>query len=132
MTPEQIQQHLAVDKLKPCPFCGGEASCDSLGEYHDDEQNEREDFCVACKSCNAVFPPTSSRSESVDKWNNRASDSIIKHLLTVIEKQHGALELVLDVVGGCHDCWDLSANENEKQRVEQALALSAPLVKGEK
>jgi len=62
-----------MDKLKECPFCGGEANCESLGEYYDNEQNECENFVVACSVCNAVFPPESSREACLDKWNNRTT-----------------------------------------------------------
>jgi len=32
------------------------------------------------------------------------------------------LILVIDTVGCCHDCWTLSASEEDLRKVEQALA----------
>lgn len=34
-----------------------------------------------------------------------------------------ALEMVLNTVGGCHDCWELSASDEDKAFVNEALRL---------
>ena len=53
-------------KLKPCPFCGGEAKLNLLlGNY-----------CVTCKSCmGAIFPATGmTEEEAIEAWNRRAGN----------------------------------------------------------
>ena len=53
-------------KLKPCPFCGGEAEVALfLGNY-----------LVVCKCCpGAIFPRKGmTEEEAVEAWNRRADD----------------------------------------------------------
>lgn len=64
--------------LLPCPFCGSNnVSCESLGKYHDDEQNEREDFITGCNECNACFPPECSQEESIFYWITRPAQAAL-------------------------------------------------------
>lgn len=56
-------------KLKPCPFCGGEAKLNLLlGNY-----------CVTCKSCmGAIFPATGmTEEEAIEAWNRRAGNKYV-------------------------------------------------------
>lgn len=48
-------------KLKPCPFCGGEAKIISgYGKY-----------AVTCKECDATAPSTYTESDAAKAWNKR-------------------------------------------------------------
>lgn len=53
-----------MDKLKPCPFCGGEAYieiiCNGLVE-------------VRCKGCYASVP-AKYQNKAVERWNRRADN----------------------------------------------------------
>ena len=52
-----------TDKLKPCPFCGGEAF-----EYYSGSQLE---FCeVVCKEC-GCRSKRKTEEEAIASWNNR-------------------------------------------------------------
>lgn len=54
-----------MDKLKPCPFCGGEAAF--LGETSS----------VKCKRCGCTFivtNPAMTRMETAEAWNRRVND----------------------------------------------------------
>jgi len=56
-----------TEKLKPCPFCGGEAKLNLLlGNY-----------CVTCTECmGAIFPARGmTKEEAIEAWNRRAGDS---------------------------------------------------------
>ena len=59
-----------MDKLKPCPFCGGEAAF--LGETQS----------IKCKQCGGIFivtnPPTT-RLEAKEAWNRRVNDASVVH-----------------------------------------------------
>ena len=53
-----------MDKLKPCPFCGGEAAL--LGETQS----------IKCKRCGCAFivtNPLTTRLEAKEAWNRRIS-----------------------------------------------------------
>lgn len=53
-------------KLKPCPFCGGEAKVMNMGYPH----------WVFCKNCYAkVHGRTHDEKDSVDAWNRRQIDT---------------------------------------------------------
>lgn len=54
---------MEMEKLKPCPFCGGKARINLfLGNY-----------CVTCDECaGAIFPCKGmKRKEAVKQWNRR-------------------------------------------------------------
>ena len=54
-----------MDKLKPCPFCGGEAAF--LGETQS----------IKCKQCCGMFivtNPLTTRLEAKEAWNRRVND----------------------------------------------------------
>ncbi len=52
-------------KLKPCPFCGGEAII-----YENDEDDE---YMIGCKNCCAAEPMTewASKENAIAQWNTR-------------------------------------------------------------
>ncbi len=54
-----------MSKLKPCPFCGGEARLQSFYKDH----------CVYCRKCNAStmkYYPT--KEEAIEAWNRRVTE----------------------------------------------------------
>ena len=55
-------------KLKPCPFCGGEAEITEFVEGY------KEDLSVECKSCEMVCLNYHVRDLLVRDWNLRAGD----------------------------------------------------------
>lgn len=50
------------DKLKSCPFCGGEAEVVETLFY---------DYKVACEKCGASTPLCDSEEMAVEAWNRR-------------------------------------------------------------
>lgn len=83
-------------KLKPCPFCGGEAAMIANGACIDATRGEYRawEFCVMCISCNVSLPRRDyhlsvklgkcgeivvmqdERKEAADLWNRRADDAV--------------------------------------------------------
>ena len=53
------------EKLKPCPFCGGEA------EIVEDRLYGEDYYAGRCKSCAATSIFEFTKEEAVDKWNRR-------------------------------------------------------------
>ena len=72
-----------TDKLKPCPFCGGEAEVydyeskhdiydpDTLG-YVDTEYYTK--YGVGCVLCGCIVADRNSETEAIEAWNRRATD----------------------------------------------------------
>ena len=61
---------MIMDKLKPCPFCGGEAAF--LGET----------CTIKCKQCGGAFivtNPGMTRLEVKEAWNRRINDASVRH-----------------------------------------------------
>lgn len=57
-------------KLKPCPFCGGEAKRMTIGE---DEPNNAGGDVIVCTRCQASSHVEFGRKENlVSRWNTRA------------------------------------------------------------
>ena len=59
-----------MDKLKPCPFCGGEAAF--LGETQS----------IKCKQCGGmlvVTNPLTTRLEAKEAWDRRVNDATVRH-----------------------------------------------------
>ena len=62
-----------MDKLKPCPFCGGEAFV--YKRYDSVWRLDPTDFTVLCKECRGgVRHYFQTESESIEAWNRRAND----------------------------------------------------------
>ncbi len=56
-----------MDKLLPCPFCGGNPEL-----YHDKGEGGYEPFWVVyCESCYARGPEQDKRDLAVAQWNRR-------------------------------------------------------------
>ena len=55
-------------KLKPCPFCGGEA------EIRGKKPN-RTWVWILCRSCRSESHGAYSEEEAIDQWNRRVGDS---------------------------------------------------------
>jgi hypothetical protein len=62
-----------MDKLKPCPFCGGEAALE-CAEVDDNtiepEDQEAKSWCVSC-SCAAFIGTFDTEAEAIAAWNTR-------------------------------------------------------------
>lgn len=57
------------EELKPCPFCGGDASRQDLTDA-----DNAGGSCIACDRCGASSPVHFDRKENLyDSWNRRAS-----------------------------------------------------------
>ena len=64
-----------TERLKPCPFCGGEAE---LRQYDVDADNRW--WYVACYTCGISMDPLfwnsgQTREETIMKWNRRVGDA---------------------------------------------------------
>lgn len=63
-------------KLKPCPFCGGEAKLVDYGQ-----EGDFEDWDVECEKCGILFVApgkeegwVTTKEEAAEAWNRRAQD----------------------------------------------------------
>ncbi len=59
-----------MDKLKPCPFCGGEA------EFHPQEHHMNSMWShntICCPNCDLKMQDVS-KTKLLEKWNRRAKD----------------------------------------------------------
>lgn len=55
------------EKLKPCPFCGGEAECLN--------KNKVRTFCaVMCKNCGAIIAKLKKHT-AIEAWNKRSDNN---------------------------------------------------------
>lgn len=54
-----------MEKLKPCPFCGGEAKVQRFPRNYSV-------YCTECGARTMSFKPT--EEEAVEDWNRRVSD----------------------------------------------------------
>ena len=98
------------EKLKPCPFCGGEARYtvfSSLGYHH-----------VECIKCDVVMDYSHSFAEAVDRWNRRA---------TVPQLKKKASDLLL-VIRGDASLWLRSVVRDEQGRIASAYVINGDWV----
>lgn len=59
-----------MDKLAPCPFCGGEAYV--VKHHYGMWDNKPKDFFVICLNCNAASSHYSNTEEkAIEAWNRR-------------------------------------------------------------
>ena len=63
-----------MDKLKPCPFCGGKAELYESEAYNlkTEEKEERIRFFVICEECTALTCGTTKK-RAIEAWNRRAN-----------------------------------------------------------
>ena len=57
---------------KPCPFCGGEAQCDSNNAHNGDRMEEFEWFAIYCPNCLISTTHYDTPGEALRVWNRRA------------------------------------------------------------
>lgn len=94
-----------MSKLKPCPFCGGEAEYYTYEQEHNLydsntlgflETYETTEHCVGCEECLAMVGPFVTKKQAIKAWNTRAYDADllekVKPLIDAIE--HKAEELL--------------------------------------
>ena len=65
------------EKLKPCPFCGGEAKLEASSAFPT--------YYVRCDCC-GVSTLANRQDQVVDEWNTRADDAEIDKLREVIKR----------------------------------------------
>ena len=64
-------------KLKPCPFCGGEAQDYRVTDYPK-EVGKR--YSVICNRCGARITTTyQQRTQAIHDWNTRAGEDVMKN-----------------------------------------------------
>jgi Lar family restriction alleviation protein len=59
-----------ANKLKPCPFCGGEAEVHG-GQF----------YWVQCKNCKAETHGSKPKGAVIRLWNTRVHDDLIERLI---------------------------------------------------
>lgn len=75
---------MMTKKLKPCPFCGGEATIWS-GPIEDDYFNTYYD--VYCTECNCMTPKFHTEESAIQFWNRREPiDKILEQLEVEVER----------------------------------------------
>ena len=67
------------EKLKPCPFCGGEAKV--LGTKY-----EGGDYYIVCERCRVRVGSYSNPVEAIEAWNKRANSEKPKLTYADVEK----------------------------------------------
>jgi len=63
-----------MSKLKPCPFCGGEATIQPEGDYHE----------IHCEDC-GIELNRRTYDETVTAWNTRAETEAEKKIRKICE-----------------------------------------------
>lgn len=66
------------DKLKPCPFCGGEAIIDGCDDTP---------WSVICKKCAASVDFKETEQEAIDAWNNRVEFNLSPKEIEALRKK---------------------------------------------
>ena len=54
-----------MPKLKPCPFCGGEADIREPNIFYWGK-------VIVCEKCGVQMPPSKNNKEAIAAWNRRA------------------------------------------------------------
>ena len=69
---------MADIKLKPCPFCGGEAGFNKRKELNCDSQHKsitaKERYKVACRACSCGTAWLFYEEDAIGAWNRRADN----------------------------------------------------------
>ena len=60
-------------KLKPCPFCEGEAIMQQVDYWESDWR--KTEFWVYCKECGASIAKHWPRESAIEAWNRRAENT---------------------------------------------------------
>jgi len=101
-------------KLKPCPFCGGEAQ---VNERYRSGTPNRKMYWISCKACGISQQNTNVsgyryQSKAIDRWNRRKPiDKIVeqleelkkRHFLTMANTGDDKLDLAYEYVGNALD-----------------------------
>jgi Lar family restriction alleviation protein len=61
-----------MEKLKPCPFCGGGEAY--VFPSHHEAGNSNKHFWMICSDCEADGPLAESESKARELWNKRVSE----------------------------------------------------------
>ena len=78
---------MSETKLKPCPFCGGEAH-KRIAFPQDADGLEMNMYIVGCKTCDIEFSWLWDEEIAVELWNTRKPiDDIVERLEKVKEKE---------------------------------------------
>lgn len=82
-----------MDKLKPCPFCGGQAMVNQTAYGTTDLASCKLSFSIGCQKCGATAPKSrgfiainlssngdlniwhDDRTAAIEAWNRRVSDA---------------------------------------------------------
>jgi len=94
-----------TEKLKPCPFCDGDAALvciaahtrDSLAAFMPESKGSA---YVECTKCYYVIAAETKKLAS-DKWNTRAPDAKVTHLSENLERLQSALNETESHALGC-------------------------------
>ena len=60
-----------MENLKACPFCGGGAELDEIGEELADAECMLNRYYVGCNVCGAIGPDELTEAEAIAAWNRR-------------------------------------------------------------
>ena len=65
-----------MDKLKPCPFCGGQQLYDNIGVHYDESglSDVRYFYSVVCINCGCRTASFEQKLNAIESWNRRVSD----------------------------------------------------------
>lgn len=67
------------NKLKPCPFCGGEAKFHLCANLENETLRAvYSGYGIHCCKCGTATPPHESKELAIEAWNNRADT--LEHL----------------------------------------------------
>lgn len=102
-----------INKLKPCPFCGGKVS---------EAYTEFQLLCRRCKACNSktgYFPRHVGDNEINDAWNKRPETAweMFRRLL-VIDEFREKLEIYMLEKYSIKNHFYLIAHEEEQRAIE--------------
>lgn len=63
-----------MEELKPCPFCGGEASFMTIKKPYGECADGSEAVWLRCENCGACTNVCCSRQAAVEAWNRREGE----------------------------------------------------------
>lgn len=97
--PTAKHQEQARERLKPCPFCSGEAILleDDVSEYPADGKVYHVTCLDSCSVAPGVYAQAAAE-EAIQKWNARTEGNALC--------QPHATEFSVFYVGGCLKCWN--------------------------